>query len=258
MLLSLWRPPGRRRILGAGDPLFFGGCWDRLGKRFLPWLGAEGLWLQLWAEGPVTTGCCSLSWLWSHSVGLGAGVEQLGLPVEVDADVAAFFSSLQAAGLLVGIPSQELLGWELLDLDLLQLLELLELELAIGLFSLAESQSLPDRTRAQQLLGLLAALAHNDTADAADQWHCVLTEERLQYLDQHLHIWTLDGVAVQDAALYVLNQPPPVPVHSLQPLAQPGLHGIQEMKLLSEHSCPLLRLEATHRLWPCSPLISWG
>lgn len=46
---------------------------------------------------------------------------------------------------------------------------------------------------------------HNDTADAVDKWHCVLTEERLQHLDQHLHIWTVEAQAVQDAALYVLS-----------------------------------------------------
>lgn len=100
-------------------------------KSFLPWLRAEGLWLQPWAEGPATTGCCSLSWLWSHSAGLGAGEEQHGLPVEVDADIPGFFFTLEAAGLLVGVLFQELLGRELLDLDLnlLQYLEFLELEL---------------------------------------------------------------------------------------------------------------------------------
>lgn len=81
-----------------------------MAKRFLPWLGAEGLWLQPWAEGPAIASCCNLSWLWSHSEGLGAGEEQLGLPVEADADIPGFFFTLEAVRLLVAVPSQELLG----------------------------------------------------------------------------------------------------------------------------------------------------
>lgn len=156
MLLSGWLPAGRRRILGAGD-LFFEGCWDSLGKRFLPWLGAEGLWLQPWAEGPATTHCCSLSGLWSHFEGMSIGEEQLCLPVEVDGDVSAFFSTLEAAGLLGGVPSQELLGRELLDLgldlldllgllDLLQLLQLLELELELAIALLFSSLTGPEHS----------------------------------------------------------------------------------------------------------------
>lgn len=86
----------------------------------------------------------------------------------------------------------------------------------------------------------------------------MLAEERLQHLDQHLHIWTVDAKTVQDAALYVLNQPPLVPVYSLQPLTQAQLHGVQEMLLLSEQSCPHLGQKATYRLWLCSPLLSLG
>ncbi|RMC22246.1 hypothetical protein DUI87_00557 [Hirundo rustica rustica] len=149
----------------------------------------------------------------------------------MDVDVAAFISTLEAAALLVGVPSQELLGRELLDLDLdlLQLLELLELELATGL--LFSSLTGPEHS------SLWASSLHWPTRTLLMLWisgTCVLTEERLQHLHQHLHIWTIEAEAVQDAALYVLNLLPPVAVYSLQPLEQPGLHGVQEMLLLTK------------------------
>lgn len=68
----------------------------------------------------------------------------------------------------------------------------------------------------------------------------------LQPQDQGLHIQIMDTEIIQDAALCSVYQPSPAPEYSLQPLAQPGQHGVQEMLLLLEKFCPYLRQDVTH------------
>ena len=82
------------------------------------------------------------------------------------------------------------------------------------------------------------------------QWSGVVLEDRLQLLDQHLGIQPLDAQVVQDGALCGLNQPPPVLEYPLQPLAQPGPHGLQQLRLSTEKSGPHLGQEATQQLQP--------
>lgn len=55
-----------------------------------------------------------------------------------------------------------------------------------------------------------------------------------------------------------LKQPSLVLACSLQLLVQPGPPLVQEMTLLFENFGPHLGQEAIHRLWSCSPLLSWG
>lgn len=56
--------------LGAGETLLPGGCRSPPGEGTLPCLGAEGLWLLPWAEGPVTTSLWWSSCFWAVG-GLG-------------------------------------------------------------------------------------------------------------------------------------------------------------------------------------------
>lgn len=110
----------------------------------------------------------------------------------------------------------------------------------------------------QQSLSLFAALAHNNIDEVMNQSCCAFPKAVLQPQDQGLHIQTIDTEIIEDAALCSLFQPPPAPEYSLQPLAQPGQHRVQEMLLLSEKFRPYLRRDVTYRLWPCSCLLRWG
>lgn len=110
---------------------------------------------------------------------------------------------------------------------------------------------------AQQALSLPAALIHNDADDAVDQWRCVPAEERLQHLYQGLCIQTTGTKAVQDGGSCSLCPPP---------LISDNLCSSQGCTASKRCCCCWNSLARTsgrrpgsgHRLWPCSPLLSWG
>lgn len=105
---------------------------------------------------------------------------------------------------------------------------------------------------------LLAALRLDDAEDAVHQQGSVVPQARLQALHQHLPVRAEDAQGQQDAALRGLHLPPTLPVYLLQPLLQPGAHGVQEVPSPSEKLRPELGQDAAHGLWPGSALLIWG
>lgn len=104
--------------------------------------------------------------LWGRSCPAGMGTGGEKLQWRVVSSVLRWSSTLEPTGLLEGVSSSELLQ--------LQLLELLELALDTVVL-------VPDRTRAQQPLGIVAALVHNDIEKSMDQRFSKYVKENLQY-----------------------------------------------------------------------------
>lgn len=105
---------------------------------------------------------------------------------------------------------------------------------------------------------LLAALRLDDAEHALHQQRRVAPQAGLQPLLQHMAVRPEDAQRQQDAALRSLDLPPALLVDLLQPLLQPGAHGVQQVPPPSEKLCPQLGQDAAHGLRPGSALLGRG